>query len=79
MEIADHLDDALLLPNQLAGDDGTVGHEIFPSSTDSGISLPSANPARVRSAATNQHSLFRSRDWLLANKGPVFPGSVGSC
>ena len=24
-------------------------------------------------------SIFRSRDWLSANPGPVFPGSVGSC
>eukprot|EP00116_Pleurobrachia_bachei_P017684 sb/3477946/ len=28
---------------------------------------------------TNQNSLFRSRDWLSANQGPVFPDSVGSC
>ena len=27
---------------------------------------------------TNQNSLFRSRDWLSAKQGPVFPGSVGS-
>eukprot|EP00116_Pleurobrachia_bachei_P017124 sb/3477386/ len=27
----------------------------------------------------NQNSLFRSRDWLSANQGPVFPDSVGSC
>eukprot|EP00116_Pleurobrachia_bachei_P007026 sb/3467288/ len=26
---------------------------------------------------TNQNSLFRSRDWLLANQGPVCPDSVG--
>eukprot|EP00116_Pleurobrachia_bachei_P012122 sb/3472384/ len=26
-----------------------------------------------------QNSLFRSRDWLSANQGPVFPDSVGSC
>ena len=26
----------------------------------------------------NQNSLFRSRDWLSANRGPVFPDSVGS-
>eukprot|EP00116_Pleurobrachia_bachei_P004147 sb/3464409/ len=25
------------------------------------------------------NSLFRSRDWLSANQGPVFPDSVGSC
>ena len=25
---------------------------------------------------TNQNSLFRSRDWLTANQGPVFPDSV---
>eukprot|EP00116_Pleurobrachia_bachei_P008548 sb/3468810/ len=28
---------------------------------------------------TNQNSLFRSRDWLSANQGPVFPDSVASC
>eukprot|EP00116_Pleurobrachia_bachei_P003454 sb/3463716/ len=28
---------------------------------------------------TNQNSLFRSRDWLSADQGPVFPDSVGSC
>eukprot|EP00116_Pleurobrachia_bachei_P007169 sb/3467431/ len=27
---------------------------------------------------TNQNSLFRSRDWLSANQGPVFPDSVSS-
>ena len=27
---------------------------------------------------TNQSSLFRSRDWLSANQGPVFPGPVCS-
>ena len=27
---------------------------------------------------TNQNPLFRSRDWLTANQGPVFPGPVGS-
>eukprot|EP00116_Pleurobrachia_bachei_P011169 sb/3471431/ len=27
---------------------------------------------------TNQNTLFRSRDWLSANQGPVFPDSVGS-
>eukprot|EP00116_Pleurobrachia_bachei_P003645 sb/3463907/ len=27
---------------------------------------------------TNQNSLFRSRDWLSANQGPVFSDSVGS-
>eukprot|EP00116_Pleurobrachia_bachei_P000789 sb/3461051/ len=27
---------------------------------------------------TNQNSLFRSRDWLSANQGPVFPDLVGS-
>eukprot|EP00116_Pleurobrachia_bachei_P003771 sb/3464033/ len=27
---------------------------------------------------TNQNALFRSRDWLSANHGPVFPESVGS-
>ena len=26
---------------------------------------------------SNQNSLFMSRDWLSANQGPVFPGSVG--
>eukprot|EP00116_Pleurobrachia_bachei_P018486 sb/3478748/ len=31
------------------------------------------------STTTNQNSLFRSRDWLSANQGPVFPDSVGSC
>eukprot|EP00116_Pleurobrachia_bachei_P017564 sb/3477826/ len=25
---------------------------------------------------TNQNSLFKSRDWLSANQGPVFPDSV---
>eukprot|EP00116_Pleurobrachia_bachei_P002845 sb/3463107/ len=29
-----------------------------------------------RSEPTNQNSLFRSRDWLSANQGPVFPDSV---
>eukprot|EP00116_Pleurobrachia_bachei_P006184 sb/3466446/ len=28
---------------------------------------------------SNLNSLFRSRDWLSANQGPVFPDSVGSC
>eukprot|EP00116_Pleurobrachia_bachei_P003024 sb/3463286/ len=27
---------------------------------------------------TNHNSLFKSRDWLSANQGPVFPDSVGS-
>ena len=27
---------------------------------------------------TNQNLLYRSLDWLQANKGPVFPGSVES-
>eukprot|EP00116_Pleurobrachia_bachei_P012106 sb/3472368/ len=27
---------------------------------------------------TNQNLLFRSRDWLSANQGPVFPDLVGS-
>ena len=27
---------------------------------------------------TNQNSLFKSRDWLSANQGPVFPDSAGS-
>eukprot|EP00116_Pleurobrachia_bachei_P008308 sb/3468570/ len=27
---------------------------------------------------TNQSSLFRSRDWLSANQGPVFPDLIGS-
>ena len=31
------------------------------------------------SKKTNQSSLFRSRDWLSANQGLVFPGSVGFC
>eukprot|EP00116_Pleurobrachia_bachei_P000715 sb/3460977/ len=31
-----------------------------------------------RKVTTNQNSLFRSRDWLSANQGPVFPDSVGS-
>eukprot|EP00116_Pleurobrachia_bachei_P011412 sb/3471674/ len=26
---------------------------------------------------TDQNSLFRSRDWLSANQGPVFPDSIG--
>eukprot|EP00116_Pleurobrachia_bachei_P015387 sb/3475649/ len=29
--------------------------------------------------ATNQNSLFRSRDWLSANQGPVFPDTVEQC
>eukprot|EP00116_Pleurobrachia_bachei_P017300 sb/3477562/ len=32
----------------------------------------------VATVTTNKNSLFRSRDWLSANQGPVFPGSVGS-
>ena len=36
------------------------------------------NSERQVIAGTNQKSLFRSRDWLSANQGPVFPGSVGS-
>eukprot|EP00116_Pleurobrachia_bachei_P017105 sb/3477367/ len=28
---------------------------------------------------TNQNSLFRSRDWLSANQGPVFPNPVDFC
>ena len=31
------------------------------------------------SRATNQNSLFRSRDWLTPNQGPVFPDLAGSC
>eukprot|EP00116_Pleurobrachia_bachei_P018542 sb/3478804/ len=27
---------------------------------------------------TDRNKLFRSRDWLSANQGPVFPDSVGS-
>eukprot|EP00116_Pleurobrachia_bachei_P001817 sb/3462079/ len=32
----------------------------------------------LSSSTTNQNSLFRSRDWLSANEGPLFPDSVGS-
>eukprot|EP00116_Pleurobrachia_bachei_P002365 sb/3462627/ len=31
---------------------------------------------RLRYVTTNQNSLFRSRDWLSANQGSVFPNSV---
>eukprot|EP00116_Pleurobrachia_bachei_P010546 sb/3470808/ len=31
-----------------------------------------------KQVTTNQKSLFKSRDWLSANQGPVFPDSVGS-
>eukprot|EP00116_Pleurobrachia_bachei_P016034 sb/3476296/ len=32
--------------------------------------------SRSKQPNTNQNSLFRSRDWLSANQGPVFPDSV---
>eukprot|EP00116_Pleurobrachia_bachei_P002858 sb/3463120/ len=38
------------------------------SSSSSSLSLGSS-----LSVSTNQNSLFRSRDWLSANQGPVFP------
>ena len=31
---------------------------------------------RLVSHRTNQNSLIRSRDWLSANQGPVFPESA---
>eukprot|EP00116_Pleurobrachia_bachei_P004316 sb/3464578/ len=41
--------------------------------------LPPVKPGTDRNKlTTNQNSLFRSRDWLSANQGPVFPDSVGS-
>eukprot|EP00116_Pleurobrachia_bachei_P018351 sb/3478613/ len=39
---------------------------------------PCAGTVSLRNRPTNQTSLFRSRDWLLANQGPVIPDSVGS-
>eukprot|EP00116_Pleurobrachia_bachei_P014213 sb/3474475/ len=38
--------------------------------------------SRNRPEQVNNQSeivIFRSRDWLSANQGPVFPDSVGSC
>eukprot|EP00116_Pleurobrachia_bachei_P014358 sb/3474620/ len=37
-----------------------------------------ANRNRPKQVTTNQNSLFRPRDWLSANQGPVFHDSVGS-
>eukprot|EP00116_Pleurobrachia_bachei_P013864 sb/3474126/ len=49
-------------------------------SAKSAYQLQSYNPGTDRhKLATNQHSLFRSRDWLSTNQGPIFPDSVGSC
>eukprot|EP00116_Pleurobrachia_bachei_P005031 sb/3465293/ len=33
----------------------------------------------VQTISPFKNSLFRSRDWLLSNQGPVIPDSVGSC
>ena len=45
--------------------------DLIASSSTSNISL-------TLFTAANQNSLFRSRDWLLANQGALFPDSVGS-
>eukprot|EP00116_Pleurobrachia_bachei_P006530 sb/3466792/ len=34
-------------------------------------------PTQVNNQSSNQNCLFRSRDWLSANQGPVVPDSVG--
>eukprot|EP00116_Pleurobrachia_bachei_P013730 sb/3473992/ len=40
--------------------------------------VPFGNTKHRVQSTTNQNSLFRSRDWLSANHGPVFTDSVGS-
>ena len=42
------------------------------------VPLKNLDDGFPKQVTTNQNSLFRSRDWLLANQGPVFPGLVGS-
>ena len=42
------------------------------------LQVKTFRPSPSLSESTNQNSLFRSRDWLSANQGRVFPGPVGS-
>ena len=43
------------------------------------VSMVNDGKSEAARQSTNQNLLFRSRDWLSANQGPVFPAPVGSC
>eukprot|EP00116_Pleurobrachia_bachei_P010896 sb/3471158/ len=57
-------------------EDGNWSHDVVDVECRRPSKFPTGTDRYKKS--TNQNSLFKSRDWLSANQGSVFPDSVGS-